>query len=52
MRVDPAMKDQRDLIRTAHGEMIPDHAFKPHPARLRAVEYAGYRQLQTGETPF
>jgi len=38
------MKDQRDLIRTAHGEMIPDHAFKPHPARLRAVEYAGYRQ--------
>jgi hypothetical protein len=40
-RVDPAMKNQCDLIRAAHIEMIPDHSFKPHPTRLRPVEYAG-----------
>ena len=31
----------RNLIRPAHIEMIPDHSFKPHPARLRPVENAG-----------
>src|SRR5882724_2258262 len=43
------MKNQRDLIRPAHIEMIPDHAFKPHPARLRPVEHAGIGNLELSE---
>ena len=36
-RFNPAPKNQRDLIRLTHIEMIPNHSFKPHPARLRPV---------------
>jgi len=43
------MKNQRDLIRAAHIEMIPDHSFKPHPTCLRPVEHAGVGNLELPE---
>ena len=40
------MKDPRDLIGAAHIEVIPNHAFKPHPACRRPVEDAGVGDLE------
>src|SRR5690242_15021112 len=34
------MKDQCDLIRAAHIQMIPDDSFKPHSTGLGTIEYA------------
>src|SRR6516162_3406483 len=43
------MKNQSDLIRSAHIQMIPDDSFKPHPARLRTIEYPGIGNLELPE---
>jgi hypothetical protein len=40
------MKNQRDLIRSAHVEVIPNHPFKPHPAGWRPVEHTGVGDLE------
>ena len=46
------MKNQRDLIRPTHIEMIPNHSFKPHPARPRPVEHPGIGNLEPAERHF
>src|SRR5438105_11810044 len=43
------MKDQRDLIRAAHIQVIPNHAFKPHPACWRPVEHTSVGNLELTE---
>jgi len=40
------MKNQRDLIGAAHIEVIPDHAFKPHPTCWWPVEHTGVGNLE------
>src|SRR5947199_2596254 len=49
---EPPMKHQSDLIRSAHVEVIPDHAFKPHPARLGPVKHTGVGDLKLAKGQF
>jgi hypothetical protein len=40
------MKDQHDLIRAAHIQMVLNHAFQPHPACCRPVKHTGFGKLE------
>jgi hypothetical protein len=40
------MKDEHDLIRPTNVEMVPNHPFKPHPARWWPVEHTGVGHLE------
>jgi hypothetical protein len=46
------MQDQRDLIGAAHIEVIPDHAFKPHPACWRPVKHTSVGNLELTKRHF
>jgi hypothetical protein len=50
--VNPALKNQRDLIQPTHIEMIPDHSFEPHATCLRLVEHPGIGNLALAERHF
>src|SRR2546425_415233 len=44
-----AVEDERDLVRSAHVEVIANHAFEPGATGLRTVEHAGVGDLELTE---